>query len=205
MGQWPGETQNQRGWRPAFQGQRLLQHRLPQRRLQTGREKRFHSGGPGRRRKQTSQGRNPISSGKARAQGRQKMKSALHRCPGKLLHQFNGLTIQRFNDSTFRRLSVFCMVVFSLFARAQTSFPDPSLARSVSGQFIVTGAPSHPAGPRLAARPEITTNTDFVRLEPALLAVSAERIRESLARELNPELQGLNLPKLPPGKNRCWW
>jgi len=128
------------------------------------------------------------------------MKSALHRCIRKWLHQFNGLTIQRFNDSTFRRLSIFCVVVFPLFARAQTSFPDTSSARSVSGQFIVTGAPFRPAGSRLAARPEIATNTDFVRLEPALLAVSAERIKESLARELNPELRGLDLPKSPPGK-----
>ena len=46
MGPRPGETQNQHGWRPAFQGQRLLHHGLPQRRLQTGREKRFHSARP---------------------------------------------------------------------------------------------------------------------------------------------------------------
>ena len=60
--------------------------------------------------------------------------------------------------------------------------------------------PSRPAGSRLAARPEIATNTDFVRLEPALLAVSAERIKELLGRELNPELRGLDLPTPPPGK-----
>ena len=72
------------------------------------------------------------------------------------------------------------MAVFPLFARAQTSFPDTSLARSVSGQFIVTGVPSHLAGSRLAAMPAVATNADFVRLEPALLAVSAERIKESL-------------------------
>src|SRR5208283_2424558 len=108
--------------------------------------------------------------------------------------------IQRFNDSTFRRLSVFCVVVFPLFARAQTSLPDTSSARSVSGRFIVTGAPSHPGGSRLAARPEIATNTDFVRLEPALLAVSAERIKESLAHKLNPEFRGLDLPTPPFGK-----
>ena len=128
------------------------------------------------------------------------MKSALHRCPGKLLHPFNGLTMPRCHDATFRRLSVFCAVLFPLFARAQTSFPETSSARSVSGQFIVTGATSHPAGSRLAARPEIATNADFVRLEPALLAVSAERVKESLARVLNPELRGLDLRKSPPGK-----
>ena len=128
------------------------------------------------------------------------MKSALHRCPGKLLHPFNGLTMPRCHDATFRRLSVFCAVLFPLFARAQTSFPYTSSARSVSGQFIVTGATSHPAGSWLAARPEIATNADFVRLEPALLAVSAERVKESLARVLNPELRGLELRKSPPGK-----
>ena len=37
----------------------------------------------------------------------------------------------------------------------------------------------------LAARPDIATNADFVRLEPALLAVSAERIKASLQRELD--------------------
>jgi hypothetical protein len=48
--------------------------------------------------------------------------------------------------------------------------------------------------------PEIATNTDFVRLEPALLAVSAERIKESLRRELNREFKtpGVNAP--PHGK-----
>ena len=83
--------------------------------------------------------------------------------------------------------------------RAQTSLSGHGVARSVSGQFIVTGA-VRPAGSRLAATPEIATNADFVRLEPALLAVSAERIKESLGRELNPELRGLDLPAPPPGK-----
>jgi hypothetical protein len=101
------------------------------------------------------------------------------------LHQFNGLTIQRFNDSTFRRLSVFCVVIFSMVARAQVPPPDTTSAHSVSGQFIVTGAPSSDAKAGLAARPEIATNADFIRLEPALLAVSAERIKASLWRELD--------------------
>ena len=79
---------------------------------------------------------------------------------------------------------------------AQISFPGPNTTRSVSGQFIITG----PAGSRLAATPAIATNADFVRLEPALLAVSAERIRESLNRALNPEPgAGFRLPP-PRGK-----
>src|SRR5664280_245329 len=113
------------------------------------------------------------------------MKSALPRCIRKLLHQSNGLTIQRFNDSTFRRLSIFCAVIFPMFARAQVPPPDTTSARSVSGQFIVSGAPSPAAGAGLVARREIATNADFVRLEPALLAVSAERIKASLRRELD--------------------
>jgi hypothetical protein len=124
----------------------------------------------------------------------------LHDCIVAPLRQFDDLTVQRFNGLTAQNLFVLCLVVFPLFARAQTSFPDTSSARSVSGQFIVTGVPSRPGGSRLAARPEIATNTDFVRLEPALLAVSAERIKESLGRELNPELRGLDLPTPPPGK-----
>jgi hypothetical protein len=124
----------------------------------------------------------------------------LHDCIVAPLRRFDDLTVQRFNGLTAQNLFVLCVVVFPLFARAQTSFPNTSSARSVSGQFIVTSAPSRPAGSRLAAKPEIATNTDFVRLEPALLAVSAERIKESLGRELNPELRGLDLPTPPPGK-----
>ena len=79
---------------------------------------------------------------------------------------------------------------------AQNSFTDPGATRSVSGQFIVTGT----TGSRLAATPAIATNAGFVRLEPALLVVSAERMRESLGRKLNPELRGLNPVAPPRGK-----
>ena len=72
-----------------------------------------------------------------------------------------------------------------MFARAKVPLTDPTLVRSISGQFIATGVPSTAAGAGLAARPEIATNADFVRLEPALLAVSAERIKASLRRELD--------------------
>jgi len=66
--------------------------------------------------------------------------------------------------------------------------PDAVLARSVSSQFIVSGR----IGSRLAATPAIATNADYVRLEPALLAVSAERLREAVERELDPGLQDWN-------------
>jgi hypothetical protein len=105
------------------------------------------------------------------------MKSALHHCIRKWLPQFNGLIIQR--------LPVFCLVFFPMFARAQVPLSDTVSAHSVSGQFIVTGTPFRAAGAGLAVRPEIATNTDLVRLEPALLAVSAERIKGLLWRELD--------------------
>ena len=65
-------------------------------------------------------------------------------------------------------------------APAQLSLPGVNAARSVSGQFIVTSDRSLP----LAATLPGAANADFVRLEPALLAVSAERIKQALWREL---------------------
>ncbi len=60
---------------------------------------------------------------------------------------------------------------------AQLSLPDRNVTRSVSGQFIVTGG-----GPlaSLYAPLSIATNAASVRLKPALLAVSAERIKQTL-------------------------
>jgi hypothetical protein len=66
------------------------------------------------------------------------------------------------------------------------SLPITGSARSVSGQFIVTGAFQSSL---LFTTPGIVTDTNFVRLEPALLAVSAERVRETVWREL-----GINGP-----------
>ncbi|MEY2466294.1 MAG: hypothetical protein QOD03_815, partial [Verrucomicrobiota bacterium] len=57
-----------------------------------------------------------------------------------------------------------------------------TVTRSRSGQFVVFGGSST----TLAARfPGVATNLDFIALEPTLLAVSCERIKESLYRELN--------------------
>jgi hypothetical protein len=92
--------------------------------------------------------------------------------------------------------AVVLLIVFCGKAHAEGSFPDTSATRSVSGQFIVSGT----AGSRLAAMPAIATNAGFVRLEPALLAVSAERFKEALGRKLNPERQGLNASAAPRGK-----
>jgi hypothetical protein len=78
-------------------------------------------------------------------------------------------------------------VLFGVFwatASAQPALPEANLARSVSGQFIVTREQSGPIAWSLAATPAVATNANVVRLEPALLAVSAERIKQKLWQEL---------------------
>jgi len=93
------------------------------------------------------------------------------------LHWFYDSTIQRFNAFTI----LLCVLLFPLAARAQFSPAETGSAQSVSGQFIVTGGQG---GSRLASLPAIATNTSLIRLDPALLAVSAERLKESLRRKL---------------------
>jgi len=66
-------------------------------------------------------------------------------------------------------------------AGAQFSTAETSSAHSASGQFIVTGGR---AVSRLAGLPSVAANAGLVRLEPALLAISAERLKESLRRQL---------------------
>src|ERR1700722_6311148 len=78
------------------------------------------------------------------------------------------------------RLTIACLVFFLALtppARADFSSPDMVSASSSSGQFVVTG--SRQFSP-LASIPDIAANKDIVRLDPALLAVSAERIRAFL-------------------------
>ena len=58
--------------------------------------------------------------------------------------------------------------------------PDASV-QSISGQFIVTAAPGFSP---LLHNPAVAANPDFIRLEPTFLAVSAERLKNSLARLL---------------------
>lgn len=66
-------------------------------------------------------------------------------------------------------------------ALAQTGLPDTVAARSLSGQFVVHGLQrTTPA--RLADA--LATNAACVELRPALLAVSSERIKQALGREL---------------------
>jgi len=91
--------------------------------------------------------------------------------------QFNGLTTQR--------LAAFGVAIFLVGfcggARAQILSPDKNSTRSRSDQFIVQGTPQISL---LARSPRIAADTNLVRLEPALLVVSAENIKEWLGRTL---------------------
>lgn len=96
---------------------------------------------------------------------------------------------RRFSRRAVQRFSIVCVVVasgnFSGPANAQISPPDKHSARSVSGQFIVNGTSQFSP---LAGLPRIAADTNLVRLEPALLAVSAERIKQLLWHKL--EIKG---------------
>jgi len=73
------------------------------------------------------------------------------------------------------------MTFLAAAAGGAADLPGPETAHSVSGQFLVTFVPntSH-----FYHRPDISTNTSFVRLEAPLLAVGAEHFKAALRREL---------------------
>jgi len=77
-------------------------------------------------------------------------------------------------------VSLFC---FLGHGRAQTSAPAmPHIsASSVSGQFVVIASQQISL---LAGDPLFLTNADYVRLDPPLLAISAERVKKSVYQEL---------------------
>jgi hypothetical protein len=83
-----------------------------------------------------------------------------------------------------------CLFVLALGAfllalppQARADFPLPNIpsATSVSGQFLVTDKPGFTP---LDYLPEVVTNQNLVRLEPALLVVSADRLRAALLGKL---------------------
>jgi hypothetical protein len=76
---------------------------------------------------------------------------------------------------------IVCMVLSTIAVRAEFSPPAQNSTRSVSGQFIVQGTPQFS---KLAGLSRIASDTNLVRLDPALLVVSAERTKESLWRML---------------------
>jgi hypothetical protein len=73
---------------------------------------------------------------------------------------------------------IVCWSLMAGAARAQFLPPGPLTASSRSGQFIVQAASSAEPDPILA------TNQSLIHLEPALLAISGERIKQNLWHEL---------------------
>jgi len=109
------------------------------------------------------------------------MIQAFQRCTAASLHRLGHLTIQRFNGLTAQRLLAWGALLLPVLASGQLLPPGMNSVQSVSGQFVATGpAPSAPP----TFLPGAATNARLVRLEPALLSVSAERIKQSLRREL---------------------
>jgi hypothetical protein len=72
-------------------------------------------------------------------------------------------------------------VAWSSLANPPTLTPKGVSARSRSGQFTIYSPPSALTAPPGA---DLATKLDFVSLDPTLLAVSCERIKQNLAREL---------------------
>lgn len=87
--------------------------------------------------------------------------------------------LKRKSVSTLRcfGLAIAGILLASQTVIAQLAPMEVTTVKSVSGQFTVTGRSQFPAPAR---RPGIAGNTNLVRLEPALLAVSAERFRSVL-------------------------
>ena len=100
-------------------------------------------------------------------------------------------SLRRFNGQAVRRLAILLALVASVncagLASAQTFPPENKSTRSISGLFIIL-RPESP--PLLNIPPRIAAATNLVRLEPALLAVSAERIKELIWHKLEIKGQG---------------
>jgi hypothetical protein len=77
---------------------------------------------------------------------------------------------------------VAALLLCAITARGQSVWPNMNLTRSSSGQFTVR-ADDHFSP--LLHNPSLATNATFVRLEPALLAISAEHFKRALWRQLD--------------------
>lgn len=67
-------------------------------------------------------------------------------------------------------------------ATAQLELSTTNFARSASGQFTVRG---QPVSVRAAATPDFANNSNFLKLEPAVTAISCERIKQALLDKLD--------------------
>jgi hypothetical protein len=106
----------------------------------------------------------------------------LLRCFGVLLSWCDNLTFQLCGSRSVLWLAGWCLLTVPSDVHAQFSLPKTRLTRSVSGQFIVSGTGQVSS---LANSAGVATDTNFVRLDPTLLAVSAERIKQLLRRKLD--------------------
>ena len=109
------------------------------------------------------------------------MKIPSPHCTLQLLHRFNEPAPKTFNYLHFFRVLILAAFLFPLFVRAQPFSLEEKSARSISGQFIVFAAPRFST---LAGSPKVAADTNYVRLEPALLTVSAERLKDALGHQL---------------------
>ncbi len=169
MGARQSEKENQRGSRIAFQRQRLLHHRLSQRKIQGRRPKKIPL-----RPKLPPATPNQLPNRQIQPPKRKKNEDDVAS-----VSRFNDSTIQRLRDSPrFHSLRpVFSAARARGFFIARQNFCAqrfrPVHRRRRGSQFR-----------RWPLRPRVATDANLVRLEPALLAVSAERIKESLWRDL---------------------
>lgn len=105
------------------------------------------------------------------------MKPGLNRCHVKPLNRFIASMLQPSHASV-----LFLALIFSTAgAHCQPAPPENSSVQSVSGQFTVTVTPEFSP---LLHRVDLATNREIVRLQPALLAVTAERFRSALWSQL---------------------
>lgn len=96
-------------------------------------------------------------------------------------------TVSQRRIRDLRRAGIVWLVVIALLWAGSLLLGQSALAapllltRSVSGQFVVS-PPAHFSW--LFQRPEIIADTNFIRLDPALLAVAAERFKAGLWRRV---------------------
>jgi hypothetical protein len=109
------------------------------------------------------------------------MKASLPRCILQLQQRSNEPARTIFIRLHLFQAFILAVCLAPLFVRAQPFSLEEKSARSISGQFIVFAAPRFST---LAGSPKVAADTNYVRLEPALLAVSAERIKDALGRQL---------------------
>jgi len=112
------------------------------------------------------------------------MIQTFQRCIVASLRRSGNLTIQWANGLTVQSLLIWGVLFLPVFAGGQPSPQVVNSVQSVSGQFVVNGPAQYSPPVHL---PGMATNANLVRLEPALLSVSAERIKDSLRRKLGIE------------------